>query len=157
MSEIDHTAYFASRLLWPSGRTRIRSQRPWVPSVAGDADFLLLALAFARGLEQAKHRLRHIGIADEDPLHGAGLQRGRSPRERKIGGVGIDYMAARVGDRQPVIGMIGDAARHRVVGGTIGEANNSGRESEQVEQPDHGQKRKQPKDIGLRLRHDRCS
>ena len=60
-------------------------------------------------------------------------------------------MTAGVGDRQPVIGMIGDAARHRIVGGTIGEANNSGGESEQVEQPDHGQKRKQPKDIGLRL------
>ena len=35
---------------------------------AGNADFLLLALAFARGLEQAEHRLRDVGIADEDPF-----------------------------------------------------------------------------------------
>ena len=119
---------------------------------AGDADFFLLALAFARRLEQAKHRLRHVGIADEDPLHGAGLQRGRSPRERQIGRIGIDHMTARVGDRQPVIGVIGDPARHRVVGGTIGEANDSGGEGEQVEQPDRCQQRQQPEDIGLRLR-----
>ena len=152
MSAIDHTAYFASRLLWPSGRTRIRSQRPWLPSVAGDADFFLLALAFARRLEQAKYRLRHIGIADEDPLHRARLLRGRSPRERQIGRVGIDHVTAGVGDRQPVIGMIGDAARDRIVGGTIGEANDSGGEGEQVEQPDHRQQRQQPEDIRLRLR-----
>jgi hypothetical protein len=117
----------------------------------GDADFFLLALAFARRLEQAKYRLRHIGIADEDPLHRARLQRGRSPRERQIGRVGIDHVTAGVGDRQPVMGMIGDAARDRIVGGTIGKANNSGGEGEQVDQPDHGQKRKQPEDIRLRL------
>ena len=38
---------------------------------AGDADLFLLPLALARRLEQAKHRFRHIGIADEDPLHRA--------------------------------------------------------------------------------------
>ncbi len=78
---------------------------------AGDADFFLLPLAFARRLEQAKHRLRHIGIADEDPLHRARVQRGRSTRERKIGRIGIDHVTAGVGDRQPVMGMIGDAAQ----------------------------------------------
>ena len=108
---------------------------------AGDADFFLLPLAFARRLEQAKHRFRHIGITDEDPLHGARLPRGRSTREREIGGVGIDHVAAGVGDRQPVMGMIGDPPHDRVVGGTIGETNNSGGESEQVEQPDHRQQR----------------
>ena len=119
---------------------------------AGDADFLLLALAFARRLEQAKHRLRHIGIADEDPLHRAHVLRGRGARQRQIGGVGIDHMTAGVGDREPVIGVVGDAADHRIVGGAVGEADDSGGESEQVEQPDHGQQRQQPEDIGLRLR-----
>src|SRR5208283_6200326 len=37
--------------------------------LAGDTDLFLLPLAFARGLEQAKHRFRHIGIADEDPFN----------------------------------------------------------------------------------------
>ena len=152
MSAIDHTAYFASRLPWPSGRTRIRSQRPWRAVGAGDADLFLLPLAFARRLEQAKHRLRHIGIADEDPLHRAHVERVRRARERQIGGVGIDHMAARIGDRQSVIGMIGDAAHDRIVGGAVGEANDAGGEGEQVEQPDHRQQRQQPEDIGLGLR-----
>ena len=109
----------------------------------GDADFLLLPLAFARRLEQAKHRLRHIGIADENPLHGTDVLRGRSPRQRQIGRVGIDHMAAGVGDRQSVIGMIGNAAHHRVVGGAVGKADDSGGIGEQVEQPDHRQQRQQ--------------
>ena len=61
-------------------------------------------------------------------------------------------MTAGVGDRQAVIGVIGDAAHDRVVGGAIGEANDSGGEGEQVEQPDHRQQRQQPENIGLRLR-----
>ncbi len=48
-------------------------------------------------------------------------------------------MAAGVGDRQPVMGMVGDAAQDRVVGGPIGEPEDAGGESEQVEQPDHRQ------------------
>ena len=56
--------------------------------LAGDADFLLLPLAFARRLEQPKHRFRYVGIADEDPLHRADIVRGRRPREREIGRVG---------------------------------------------------------------------
>ncbi len=119
---------------------------------ARDADLFLLPLAFARRLEQAKHRLGDIGIADEHPLHRAHVERGRSPRQREIGGVGIDHVAAGIGDREAVIGMIGDAADDGIVGGAIGETNNSGGKSEQVEQPDHRQQRKQPEDIRLRLR-----
>ena len=48
--------------------------------------------------------------------------------------------------------MIGDAAHDRIVGGAIGETDDAGGESEQVEQPDHRQQRKQPEDIRLRLR-----
>ena len=48
--------------------------------------------------------------------------------------------------------MIGDPAHDRIVGGAIGETDDAGGEGEQVEQPDHRQQRKQPKDIGLRLR-----
>ena len=61
-------------------------------------------------------------------------------------------MAARIGDREPVIGVVGDVAHHRIVGGAVGEADDAGGEREQVEQPDHRQQRQQPQDIGLRLR-----
>jgi hypothetical protein len=61
-------------------------------------------------------------------------------------------MTAGVGDREPVIGVIGNAADHRIVGAAIGEADNSGGKRKQVEQPDHRQHRQQPEDIGLRLR-----
>ena len=100
---------------------------------AGNADFLLLALAFARGLEQTEHRLRHVGVTDEDPFHRAHVRRGRSSRERKIGRVEIDDMTTRVGDREAVMGMIGDPAGHRVVGAAIGETNDAGSEGEQAE------------------------
>ncbi len=60
-------------------------------------------------------------------------------------------MTAGIGDRQPVIGLIGDATRHRIVGGAVGETDNAGGEGEQVEQPDHRQKRQQRQDIRLRL------
>ena len=120
--------------------------------LARDADLFLLPLAFARRLEQAEHRLRHIGVADEDPLHGARLLRARRSRERQIGRVGIDHVAAGVGDRQPVIGEVGDPALDGIVGSTIGETDDSRSVGEQAEQPGHRQQRKQAKDIRLRLR-----
>ncbi len=61
-------------------------------------------------------------------------------------------MAAGVGDCEAIIGLIGDPPHDRVVGATIGETNNAGGESEQVEQSDHRQQRQQPEDIRLRLR-----
>ena len=119
---------------------------------AGDADLLLLAFSFARGLEQAEHRLRHIGVADEDPLHRTGILRRRSPCQRQIGGVAVDHMAAGIGDRQAIEGVIGDRAHDRIVRNAVGEADDAGGKGEQVEQPDHRQQRQQAQDIRLRLR-----
>ena len=107
--------------------------------VAGDPDFLLLTLAFARCLEQAEHGFRNIGIADEYPLHRTHVLRARGARQRQVVCVGIDHMAARVGDGKPVIGVVGDMTHHRVVGGAVGEADDTRGESEQIEQPDHCQ------------------
>ena len=152
MSAIDHTAYFASRLPCAE-RTHPHPQPAAVAAVvAGDADLFLLALAFARRLQQAEHRFRHIGIADEDPLHRAHVLRAGGAGQRQIGGVEIDDVAARVGDREAVEGMIGDPPHHRIVGAAVGEADDAGGEGEQVEQPDHGEQRQQPENIGLRLR-----
>jgi hypothetical protein len=119
---------------------------------AGDADFFLLPLAFARRLEQAEHRFGDIGIADEDPFHRTGVERGRRPRQRQVGGVGIDHVTAGVGDGESVMGMIGDPAHDGVVRGPIGETDDACGEREQIEQPDHRQQRQQPQNIGLRLR-----
>ena len=125
----------------------------------GDPDFFLLPLAFARGLEQAEHRFRNVGIADEDALDRPHVLRRGSPGQRQIGGIGIDDVAARVGHRQPVIGVIGDPPHHRIVGGAVGETDDAGGKGEQVEQADHRQQRQHAEDIGLGLgaadRHQR--
>ena len=94
MSAIDHTAYFASRLLCAERPNPHPQPAAMRAVVAGDADFFLLPLAFARRLEQAKHRFGDVGIADEDPLHRAHILRARGARERQIGRIGIDHMAA---------------------------------------------------------------
>ena len=48
-------------------------------------------------------------------------------------------MAAGIGHRQPVIGVVGDPADHRIVGGAVGETDDAGGKGEQIEQADHGQ------------------
>ena len=57
------------------------------------------------------------------------------------------------------MGMIGNPAHHGVVGGAVGEADDSGGEGEQVEQADHRQQRQHAENIGLGLgpadRHQR--
>ena len=123
----------------------MRSQRPWRAVGAGDADLFLLPLAFARGLQQAEHRLRHVGIADEDALDRPHVLRARRAGQREIGRVGIDHMAAR--DRSPRArqGVVGDAADHGIVGVAVGEADDAGGKGEQVEQPDHGEHASRPR------------
>ena len=61
-------------------------------------------------------------------------------------------MAAGIGDGDAVISKIGDAANDRIVGRTVGEANDPGGEGEQIEQADHRKQRQQAKNIRLRLR-----
>ena len=120
--------------------------------MARDPHLFLLPLAFARRFQEAKHRLRHIRVTDEDALHRTGVLRIGRSREREIGGIEVHHVAAGVGHGQTVEGVVGDARDHGIVGRAIGEADDSGGESEQVEQPDHRQQRQQPEDIRLRLR-----
>ena len=118
---------------------------------AGKANLFLKPLALARGLEQAEHGFRHVGIADEDPLHRPHVLRTGRAGERKIGRVGIDDIAALIGDRQTVEGMIGDPAHHRIIHGPVGEPDDPGRKGEQVEQPNHREQRQQAHNIRLCL------
>ena len=80
------------------------------PSRAGNPDFFLLPLAFARRLEQAEHRFRTSGLPMKTRSTGRTSCARRRPRDREIGRVGIGHMAAGVGDGEAVIGEIGDAA-----------------------------------------------
>ncbi len=61
-------------------------------------------------------------------------------------------MAARVGDREPVEGVVGDMAHDRIVGAAVGKADDAGGKGEQVEQPDHREQRQDAQYIRLRLR-----
>jgi hypothetical protein len=61
-------------------------------------------------------------------------------------------MAAGIGDRQAIEGVIGDRAHDRIVRNAVGETDDAGRKRKQVEQPDHRQQRQQAQDIRLRLR-----
>ncbi|MEY9683405.1 hypothetical protein ABIF13_004179 [Bradyrhizobium elkanii] len=119
--------------------------------VAGDADLLLLPLALAGSLQKAEHGLGDVGVADEDPLDRTDLLRPGRAGQREIGGVGIDHVAAGVGDDEPFLGLVGDPRHHRIIGGTVGEADDAGGKGEQVEQPDGGEQRQHAEDIGLRL------
>src|SRR5581483_5336750 len=98
-------------------RTHAHPEPAALPALmARDPHLLLLPLAFARSLEQAEHRFRDIGIADEDALDRTHVLRAGRAREREISSIGIDDMTALVGDGEPVEGMIGDAAHHGIVG-----------------------------------------
>ena len=143
MSAIDHTAYFASRLLWPSGRTRIRSQRPCAPSVPAMRTSSCCRLPSRAALSRRNTASETSGLPMKTRSTGRTSCARRGARQRQIGGVGIDHMAAGIGDREPVIGVIGDAAHDRIVGGAVGEADDAGGKGEQVEQPDHRQQRQQ--------------
>ncbi len=76
---------------------------------AGDAHFLLQALAFARRLEQPVDRLGSVGIADEHALdrpHVVGVGR---VDEIEIGGIGVDDAAVAIGDDHAVEGIVDHA------------------------------------------------
>ena len=49
-------------------------------------------------------------------------------------------------DGEAVIGMVGDAAHHRIIGSAVGEADDAGGKGEQVEQPDCPQQRQHAED-----------
>ena len=49
------------------------------------------------------------------------------------------------------MGMVGDPAHHRIVGGAVGEPDDAGGKGEQVEQADHGEQRQHAENIGLGL------
>ncbi|MBA7480165.1 hypothetical protein ES707_15612 [subsurface metagenome] len=131
-------------------RPHAHAQPAALPAIAScNAHLFLLALAFARGLEQAEHGLGDIGIADEDAFDRADVLPAGCAGQRKIRRVGIDHMTARIGDREAIIGKVGDAANDRVVGIAVGETDDPGGKGEQVEQPDHRQHRQHAEDIGL--------
>src|SRR5258708_12396526 len=55
--------------------------------------------SLARRLQQAEHRLRDIGVADENALHRAHILPAARTREREVSSVEVDHMAPGIGDR----------------------------------------------------------
>ena len=148
-SAIDHTVSLASRLLSPSGRTRMRNQRPVSPRIDVDAHLLLQAAAFARRLEQPEDRLRDAGIADEHPLdrpHVVGVGGLDQPQ---IGGIGVDDAPGGIGDQDRVGPAVDQALDQRAGRIAARDAQHAGREREQEEHADHRQDGQQEEDVGL--------
>ena len=115
---------------------------------AGDAHLLLGDAAFARRLEHAVHRFRHVRIADEDALDRAHVAGAIGVGQGEIGGVGIDHAAAPVGDEEPVHRLVGDRLEQRIVGLLAGDAQDAGRQRKQREHADGGEEGEQNQDVG---------
>ena len=73
------------------------------------------------------------------------------PRQCEVGRIGINDMAALIGDDDAIKGAVGHFTDDWVVGRPIGKLHDPGGERECHEQPDHGQQREQAEDIGLGL------
>ena len=131
----------------PSGRTRIRSQRAGLPLSAGDADLLLQPAAFARRLEQAIDRFRHVGIADEDALDRPHVVCVAGVDQREIGGIGIDHPAALVGDQEAVDGLVDHRLEHRIAGVLAGMRRMPVASANSENTPTVARKREQRQDI----------
>ena len=103
----------ASRLLAPSGRTRMRSQRA-ASAGAGDAHFFLQPAALARRLEQAVDRLGDVRIADEHPLDRPHVVVVGGADQVEIGGIGVEHAAGLVGDHDAVEGIVDHRLEQRI-------------------------------------------
>ena len=115
---------------------------------AGDPHLLLGAAAFARRLEQAIDRLRHVGIADEHPLDRPHVIRIAGIGQIEIGGIGIDHPAARIGDQEAVEGLVDHRLQHRARAGfSAGHTQDAGRQRKQRKHPGHGEEGQQRQDI----------
>ena len=116
-------AHVAATTLRPFGErlTSLLSAMPYVSTA-------IVAMAFKRA--EVTH-----------PLDGTGVLRRRRPRQRQIGCVAVDDVAAGIGDREAIEGVIGNRAHDRIIRDAVGETDDAGRTREQVEQPDHRQQR----------------
>src|SRR5262249_24916845 len=98
-------------------RTHADAQPP--PAVAAlrvDAHFLLGAAPFACRLEQTVHGFRNSGIAHEGPLDRPHVPSVGRADEFKIGGVGVNHAAIRVGDEEALAGMVDHGRQQRPFG-----------------------------------------
>ncbi len=116
-----------------------------------DADLFVTAAALARGLQQAIHRFRDTGVADEDALDRTYILRTGRLDQAEIGAIGVEHAPARVGDQDALVGAINHALEQRAGSLPPGRAQNAGRERERQEHADHCQYGEQRENIGLGL------
>ena len=143
-----HSVSLRPRCASPSGRTRSRSQLTALPLRPVTRTSSCGAAAFARRLEQAIDRLRHVGIADEHPLDRPHVVRVGGVDQIEIGGVGVDHAAARIGDQEAVDRLVDHRLEHRARAGVLaGDAQDAGRQRKQREHAGHGEEGQQRQDI----------
>ena len=117
----------------------------------GQPHFLLQLPAFAGGLGQPIDRLGEIRVADEDALDRPCILGGGSPDQRQIGGIGIEHEAAGIGDHDGVGSTVRGRGRKRIAGILARKTQDPGGAGEQGKHPDHGERRQECQDIGLRV------
>ncbi len=144
MSAIDHTANFASRRVKPSGRTRIRSQRPCPLSGEVTRTSSCWRLPSRAAFKRRNTASDTSGLPMNTRSTGRTSCAAGGAGQRQIGGVGIGRRDR--ADRSPPArqGMIGHRTHDRIFGGAVGKADNAGGERKEREQADHGQQRSRP-------------
>ena len=150
MSAIDQTAYFSSCLPWPSGRTRILSQRPETPSGPATRTSSCCRLPSREAFSRRNTTSETSGLPTK--TRSTGRASCASPRRSAPDRRHCNRRRARV-DRPPrcLPGNCRRCCGSRIVGAAVGKADDAGGKGEQGEQADHRQQRQQAQDIGLRL------
>ena len=115
------------------------------------AQLLGRPLAVARRLGEAIDRLGHFGRSGEQALDAAQVGRATGVREFEVGVVGVEELAARVGNQHALGAGVADDARDIVLHRLAGELDDADRIAEQSEDADHGEKRQAADDEVARL------
>ena len=139
-----------TRALAVAERPHLEAQPTRRPALgAGDAHFLLQALAFARGLEQPVDGLGSVRIADEHALDRPHVVGVRRIDEFEIGGVGVNDAPLAVGDDDAVEGVVDDGFDQRACRFRRRKPQDAGGEREQREHADCGEHRQEGEDVRL--------
>ena len=99
--------------------------------VSIDAHLLLGTAPFPRSLEQTVHGFGNSGIAHEGPLDRAHIAGVGRPDEFKIGSVGVNHAAIRIGHHDALTGMVDDGRQQGAFGRPTRHAQDASGEREQ--------------------------
>ena len=141
----------ASRRVSPSWSYAHAQPAATHPGGTGDAYLLLQPASLSRGLEQAVNRLRHVRIADKDPLDRPDIVYTGCTDEIEVGGVGIKHPPGMIGHQDAVERAVHHSLEQRVAMIPAGKFHDSGGCCEKCEYADCSEHRQQNKDVGLNI------